>query len=153
MTWGELSMAQTPQCHAFTKDAGLHKVILHLSIHEACCSKILGFAFLNFLHSCASESFVLAGHHHFITMKGGKRMRWLPLSLLAIFAAIEFATQYLFIATNFAEVVGIPASALHFIEVHFKFRLPERLLGLHVATQCSRCTLRFCPPFSAMENF
>ncbi|CAL8464921.1 g4456 [Coccomyxa elongata] len=58
----------------------------------------------------------LPGHHHFITMKGGKRSRWLPLCLLAVFAAIEFATQYLFIATNFAEVVGIPASALHFIE-------------------------------------
>jgi len=50
-------------------------------------------------------------------MKGGGRMRWLPLALLAFFAASEFAAQYLFIATNFAEVVGIPDSALHFIEV------------------------------------
>ena len=50
-------------------------------------------------------------------MKGGRRSRWLPLSLLALFAAVEFATQYLFIATNFAEITGIPDAALHFIEV------------------------------------
>lgn len=50
-------------------------------------------------------------------MKGGRRSSWLPLSLLAFFAAVEFATQYLFIATNFAEITGIPDAALHFIEV------------------------------------
>lgn len=50
-------------------------------------------------------------------MKGGRPSRWLPLSLLAFFAAVEFATQYLFIATNFAEITGIPDAALHFIEV------------------------------------
>ena len=49
-------------------------------------------------------------------MEGGRRSRWLPLLLLASFAAVEFATQYLFIATNFAEITGIPDAALHFIE-------------------------------------
>lgn len=41
----------------------------------------------------------------------------MPLAVLALFAAAEFAAQYLFIATPFAQAVGIPDSALRFIEV------------------------------------
>lgn len=41
----------------------------------------------------------------------------MPLAVLALFAAAEFAAQYFFIATPFAQAVGIPDSALRFIEV------------------------------------
>ena len=47
----------------------------------------------------------------------GSLRRWVPLAVLALFAAAEFAAQYLFIATPFAQAVGIPDSALRFIEV------------------------------------
>jgi hypothetical protein len=50
-------------------------------------------------------------------LEGGSPVRWFPLAVLAIFAALEFMTQYLFIATRFADIVGIPESALRFIEV------------------------------------
>lgn len=57
------------------------------------------------------------GRSDHIRMEGGSSVRWFPLCMLAIFAAIEFVTQYIFIATPFSEVVGIPDYALHFIEV------------------------------------
>ncbi len=97
---------------------------------------------------------VLAGHHHLITMKGGKRPRWLPLCLLAVFAALEFATQYLFIATNFAEIVGIPASALHFIEVRFKLSTKTSIWSymiLRSGAGATRTPASFSPCLKAPE--
>ena len=58
-----------------------------------------------------------AGHRHSVRIVNGSLRRWVPLAVLALFAATEFAAQYLFIATPFAQAVGIPDSALRFIEV------------------------------------
>ena len=58
-----------------------------------------------------------AGHRHTIRIVNGSLRRWVPLAVLALFAATEFAAQYLFIATPFSQAVGIPESALRFIEV------------------------------------
>ena len=58
-----------------------------------------------------------AGHRHTVRIVNGSLRRWVPLAVLALFAATEFAAQYLFIATPFAQAVGIPDSALRFIEV------------------------------------
>ena len=49
-------------------------------------------------------------------MARGSAARWLPLALLALFAAVEFAAQYLFIATSFSEALRIPDAVLRFIE-------------------------------------
>jgi len=58
-----------------------------------------------------------AGHRHTVRIVNGSLRRWVPLAVLALFAAAEFAAQYLFIATPFSQAVGIPDSALRFIEV------------------------------------
>ncbi len=70
----------------------------------------------------------------FVRMAHGSAARWLPLVLLALFAAADFVAQYLFIATSFSEALHIPDAVLHFIEA-------RPILAPHAHGQPYECLL------------
>ena len=85
-----------------------------------------------------------AGHRHSVRIVNGSLRRWVPLAVLALFAAAEFAAQYLFIATPFAQAVGIPDSALRFIEVWPAIRIPLLAAWLVMGCMWQCMSLRSC---------
>lgn len=52
------------------------------------------------------------------SMKGSSPLRWLPLALLAIYAALDCLLQYTVAATDAASVLHIPPGVIDFIRVN-----------------------------------
>lgn len=52
------------------------------------------------------------------SMKGSSPLRWLPLALLAIYAALDCLLQYTLAATDAASVLHIPPGVVNFIRVN-----------------------------------
>ena len=67
---------------------------------------------------CESNKFSgAAGRHSVLVMTGCSTLRWLPMTLLAIYAAADFLLQYIVPSEGIAAALGIPASVLHFLQV------------------------------------
>ena len=60
----------------------------------------------------------LAGEVTAGSMKGSSPLRWLPLALLAIYAALDCLLQYTLAATDAASVLHIPSGVINFIRVN-----------------------------------
>jgi len=52
------------------------------------------------------------------SMKGSSPLRWLPLALLAIYAALDCLLQYTLAATDAASILHIPPGVVNFIRVN-----------------------------------
>lgn len=61
-------------------------------------------------------------------MKGSSPLRWLPLALLAIYAALDCLLQYTLAATDATSVLHIPPGVVDFIRVNpaTTFSTPQR---------------------------
>lgn len=59
----------------------------------------------------------LAGEATAGSMKGSSPLRWLPLALLAIYAALDCLLQYTLAATDATSVLHIPSGVVNFIRV------------------------------------
>ena len=51
------------------------------------------------------------------SLKGSSPVRWLPLALLALYAALDCVVQYALAATDAASLLHIPPGVIHFIRV------------------------------------
>lgn len=59
----------------------------------------------------------VAGEGTANSMKGSSRLRWLPMAVLAIFAAADCTLQYSLAATNAASALHVPDRLLRFLTV------------------------------------
>ena len=60
----------------------------------------------------------LAGEVTAGSMKGSSPLRWLPLALLAMYAALDCLLQYTLAATDATSVLHIPPGVVNFIRVN-----------------------------------
>lgn len=67
---------------------------------------------------CVEENTVVnAGSTTAGSLKGSNPVRWLPLALLALYAALDCVLQYALAATDAPSLLHIPPGAIHFIRV------------------------------------
>ena len=57
------------------------------------------------------------------SLKGSSPLRWLPLALLAVYAALDCLVQYTLAATDATSVLHIPPEIVNFVRVNFSVKL------------------------------